>query len=57
MPDYKATRVLGVTMWNKYMKSGKIVKTERLRGNRMNDRMSVNQKDAAINSIFCSIVS
>lgn len=39
---YTATHMIGITMGNKYKKSGKTVKTNRLHGNKLNN-VSVNQ--------------
>lgn len=44
-------------MWNKYKKSGKILKTNRSHGNQLNNHISVNQYYTIINSMFCSKVS
>lgn len=35
--------IIGTMMWNKYKKSGKILKTNRSHGNQLNNHISVNQ--------------
>lgn len=57
MPSFTKPHIIGITMWNKYKKSGKIVKTNRLQGNKPNNHVSVNQYYTVINRMFCSKVS
>lgn len=47
--------ITGIMMWNKYKKSGKILNTNRLHGNKLYNHESINQQFIIINKVCLAV--
>lgn len=47
--------ITGIMMWNKYKKSGKILNTNRLHGNKLYNHKSINQQFIIINNVCLAV--
>lgn len=47
--------ITGIMMWNKYKKSGKILNTNRLHGNKLYNHESINQQFIIINNVCFAV--
>lgn len=47
--------ITGIMMWNKYKKSGKILNTNRLHGNKLYNHKSINQRFIIINNVCLAV--